>query len=76
MRTITHGIAYKAGRVKRDKPMTSCEDCRGHGFLLIITKPIHIERCDNCDRFASDSEAVQFVAKLAWRERPKQRRAA
>lgn len=46
--------------------MTDCQDCRGHGWLVVIGAQARIERCDNCDRFRSDKEAVEFVARLAW----------
>jgi hypothetical protein len=56
-------------------PMTDCEDCLGHGWLLVQVDSRkddqRIERCDNCDRFKTDSEANEFVSKLAWAaERP------
>lgn len=46
--------------------MTDCQDCCGHGWLVVIGAQARIERCDNCDRFRSDKEAVEFVARLAW----------
>lgn len=62
----------------RKPRMTGCKDCLGHGWLLVTLDGIannqRIERCDNCDRFKTDSEANAFVAKLAWSERfPKRR---
>ena len=63
----------------RNKRMTNCEDCLGHGWLLChlegpIPKKLEIQRCDACERFADDNAANAFVAKLAWKERLKTKR--
>lgn len=45
-----------------------CEACEGLGFLLMQpsdTHPVRIERCDTCEEYASDADAVQACFDLA-----------
>lgn len=41
-----------------------CEACEGEGWLLMDNSDhgLRIERCDSCEMFASDDEAVTYVA--------------
>ena len=43
-----------------------CEACKGEGVLLVDkdhSGKLEIQRCDTCDKFASDNDAVEYV----WR---------
>lgn len=44
-----------------------CEACKGPGWLLADNSDhgLRIERCDACEHFKSDDEAVEHVASLA-----------
>ena len=56
---------------KYKKKVNKCKDCDGHGYyqdvessgLIAKNDPYHkphIERCDSCQHFTSDLEAVGF----------------
>ena len=44
-----------------------CTACRAPGLLYAVNLPDgdRIERCDTCERFQSDSEAIQYAFKAA-----------
>lgn len=44
-----------------------CEACDGKGWLLVDNSDhgLRFERCDACERFASDETAIQYINKIA-----------
>ena len=52
---------------KNDKVERPCEACHGRGWLLMFNtdrRVSEIQRCDACDRYASDEEAGEAAAPI------------
>lgn len=46
-------------------PPTNCPECAGKGWLLLFntdTRALEVQRCDACERFASDEDARKWLA--------------
>jgi hypothetical protein len=52
---------------KEQKPSEPCPVCHGRGWLLMFNtdrRVSEIQRCDACDRYASDEEAGEAAAPI------------
>ena len=67
----------KVGATEKARALVSrwdnCDACKGRGWLIVDNSDhgIRIEKCDACEFFTSDTEAVEHVAQAAekWEDR-------
>ena len=70
-------MAKKTKKIEKSKKCPCCEKnpceaCKGKGFELFAVngdeKDLQIQKCDCCGKFKSDSDASEYVYKLAVKQ--------